>query len=100
MDANIISIVRSWFDKSSDWQKDTFINLWKSKDIEETKKRALKLVCKEYGYIDCFYVFDTKLPEDLDDITSDDSNIILKSISNIQGVAALKPQNHLNSLKD
>ena len=57
MDANIISIVRSWFDKSSDWQKDTFINLWKSKDIEETKKRALKLVCKEYGYIDCFSMF-------------------------------------------
>ena len=29
MDANIISIVRSWFDKSSEWQKDTFVNLWK-----------------------------------------------------------------------
>ena len=99
MDANIISIVRSWFDKSSDWQKDTFINLWKSKDIEETKKRAFKLVCKEYGYIDCFYVFDTKLPEDLDDVTSDDSNIILKSISNIQGVAALKPTKPLEFTK-
>lgn len=55
MDANIISIVRSWFDKSRDWQKDTFVNLWKSKDLEETKKRALKLVCKEYGYTDCFF---------------------------------------------
>lgn len=99
MDANIISIVRSWFDKSSDWQKDTFVNLWKSKDLEETKKRALKLVCKEYGYSDCSYVFDTKFPEDLDDITSDDSNIILKSISNIQGVAALKPTKPLEFTK-
>ena len=99
MDANIISIVRSWFDKSRDWQKDTFVNLWKSKDLEETKKRALKLVCKEYGYTDCSYVSDTKFPEDLDDVTSDDSNIILKSISNIQGVAALKPTKPLEFTK-
>lgn len=91
MDANIISIVKSWFDKSSNWQKDTFINLWKSKDFDETKKRAYKLVCKEYGYADCTYVSDTTFPEDLDDIVSDNSNVILKSISNIQGIAALKP---------
>lgn len=99
MEANIISIVRSWFDKSRDWQKDAFVNLWKSKDLEETKKRALKLVCKEYGYTDCPYVSDTKFPEDLDDVTSDDSNIILKSISNIQGVAALKPTKPLEFTK-
>lgn len=40
MDANIISIVRSWFDKARDWQKDTFVNLWQSKDLEETKKAS------------------------------------------------------------
>lgn len=35
----------------------------------------------------------------MDDVTSDDSNIILKSISNIQGVAALKPTKPLEFTK-
>ncbi len=91
MDATTIKIVKNWFDKSSDWQKDTFINLWKGKDLDETKKRALKLVFKEYEYAESSYAFDTKFPEDLDDITTNNSQVILKSISNVQGVAALRP---------
>ncbi len=91
MDATTINIVKNWFDKSSDWQKDTFINLWKGKDLDETKKRALKLVFKEYEYAESSYAFVTKFPEDLDDIITNNSQVILKSISNVQGVAALRP---------
>lgn len=91
MDKRIIEIVKKWFVNTENWQKDVFINLWKSKSIGEVEKRALKLVYKECGYADCTYVSETKLPEDLENESDDKSQTVLKSISGIQGVAALNP---------
>lgn len=91
MDVKIIEIVKDWFIKADDWQKDAFVNLWRSKNIEDVKTRTIKLVYKEYGYASCAFTCDTKFPEDLDDEISDRSCTMLKSISNIQGVGALNP---------
>lgn len=95
MDNKTIEIVKEWFNKTENWQKDAFVNLWKSKDVEEVKKRALKLVLKECGYAECTYVCDIKFPEDLEDESDDKSQTVLKSISDIQGVAALTPTRSL-----
>ena len=91
MDKKIIEVVKDWFNKTEDWQKDAFINLWKSKDLEDVKVRSLKLIYKEWGFLDSKYTCDTTFPEDLNDDTLDNSQTMLKSISEVQGVAALNP---------
>lgn len=91
MDIKIVGIVRTWFDKASNWQKDLFINLWKGKNVEEIRKRALKLAYKEYEIEDCSFVSETKFPSDIDSDANATSATSLISISNVQGVSALKP---------
>lgn len=95
MNRKVADIVKVWFDKSEDWQKDIFINLWKGKDIEEIKKRALRLVYKQYGYIESIYKPDVTFPQELQEEFTAKSQILLKSISNIEGVSALNPSQPL-----
>lgn len=46
MDYETISILKYWFDKVDNWQKDLFINLWKGKSADEVCKRAKSLHIK------------------------------------------------------
>ena len=41
---NIKIVIQKWFNNSADWQKDLFVNLWKGKDYESSKNRALRLL--------------------------------------------------------
>lgn len=99
MNSDVLTIVTSWFSKLDDWQKDLFINLWKGKNIDDLKARSKKLALKEYGVVDCHFVAETKFPEDIEEELTVDSHIMLKRISEIQGVSALKPTKPLEFTK-
>lgn len=99
MNTDVLTIVVSWFNKLDGWQKDLFVNLWKGKDVEELKVRSKKLALKEYGVEDCHFVAETKFPEDIEEEFTVDSQIMLKRISEVQGVSALKPTKPLEFTK-
>lgn len=96
MDNKIVEIVKTWFYKAEDWQKDTFNNLWKGKSADEVCKRAKKLAYKEYNLDSCSLVADLNFPSDIEKQADSSLSIVLLSISNIQGVSALKPTKPLN----
>lgn len=96
MDYETISILKYWFDKVDNWQKDLFINLWKGKSADEVCKRAKKLAYKEYNVETCTLVADTTFPSDIEKQADHSSSTTLLSISNIQGVSALKPTKPLS----
>lgn len=95
MDIKIVEIVKTWFNKADNWQKDLFINLWKGKDLDEVKKRATKLAYKEYNIEPCNLVSETVFPADIDNDADATTLTSLVSISNVQGVGALTPTNPL-----
>lgn len=99
MNSDVLAIVTSWFSKLDDWQKDLFINLWKGKNIDDLKVRSKRLALKEYGVENCHFVAETKFPEDIEEEFTVDSHIMLKRISEIQGVSALKPTKPLEFTK-
>ncbi len=99
MNAEVLKIVVSWFNKLDAWQKDLFINLWKGKNVEDLKVRSKKLAFKEYGVEDCHFVAETKFPEDIEEEFTVDSQVMLKRISEVQGVSALKPTRPLEFTK-
>ena len=99
MNAEVLKIVVSWFNKLDSWQKDLFINLWKGKNVEDLKVRSKKLALKEYGVEDCHFVAETKFPEDIEEEFTVDSQVMLKRISEVQGVSALKPTRPLEFTK-
>ena len=99
MNADVLTIVVSWFNKLDAWQKDLFVNLWKGKNIEVLKVRSKKLALKEYGVEDYHFVAETKFPEDIEEELTVDSQVMLKRISEVQGVSALKPTKSLEFTK-
>ena len=99
MNTDVLTIVTSWFSKLDNWQKDLFINLWKGKNVEELKIRTKKLAFKEYEIETTHLVAEIKFPEDIREDFSTNSQIMLKSMSDIQGVSALEPTNPLEFTK-
>lgn len=99
MNAEVLKIVVSWFNKLDAWQKDLFINLWKGKNVDDLKVRSKKLALKEYGIEDSHFVAETKFPEDIEEEFTVDSQVMLKMISEVQGVSALKPTRPLEFTK-
>lgn len=99
MNDDVLKLVSSWFNKLDAWQKDLFINLWKGKNVEDLKVRSKKLAFKEYGVEDCHFVAETKFPEDIEEEFTVDSQVMLKRISEVQGVSALKPTRPLEFTK-
>lgn len=91
MNSQAINIIKSWFDKVEDWQKDLFNNIWKGNSIEESKNRAIKLIYKQYNINNSNFVPNSQLPNDINCEKGDSSSTILKEISNVQGVGALEP---------
>ena len=38
MDSKIIELVKKWFNKTEDWQKDSFVSIWKGSNIDTIKE--------------------------------------------------------------
>lgn len=95
MDKKITDIVKSWFDRAEDWQKDSFISLWKGSELDTIKKRAYKLALKEHGIENCTYVADVTFPKDIDRMGTGITNTALLEISDVKGVCALAPTKSL-----
>lgn len=91
MNKDVLDTVKSWFESADNWQKDLFNILWKGKDIADAQARALKLILKEYEVEECAYTYDVKFPEDIENDTVSKTQTMLKSISDVQGIAALNP---------
>ena len=83
--------VLAWFNNASDWQKDLFCNLWdQSATGEQIRDRAIKLAGQEYLAETHRIAPKTTFPEELTFTDNDKPPIILKEISNVTGVGALK----------
>lgn len=92
MNIETLNIVKTWFSKLENWQKDLFNNLWQGKDLQEAQDRAWKLILKELKMGDSSFVSNTTFPTDIENDTTYNSSTILEEISDVQGVAALKPK--------
>lgn len=99
MNSDVLAIVSSWFSKLDDWQKDLFVNLWKGKKPEELKTRAKKLALKEYKIENTHLTAEVKFPEDIEEDFLTKNQVMLKRISDIQGVSALNPTKPLEFTK-
>ena len=53
MDSKIIELVKKWFNKTENWQKDSFASIWKGSNIDTIKERAYKLALKEHNIEFC-----------------------------------------------
>lgn len=95
MDNKIVEIVKTWFYKAEDWQKDTFINLWKGSDYDSITERAYKLALKEHRIVTSNLSSDTTFPKDINFINTVNTNTALIEISDVKGVCALAPTKSL-----
>lgn len=83
--------VQNWFNNASSWQKDLFCTLWdQSATGDQILDRAIKLAGQEYLSIPCRIIPKTTFPEELTFSETGHPPIILKEISNVTGVGALK----------
>ncbi len=95
MDNKIIEIVKKWFNKTENWQKDAFISLWKGSALDTIKERAYKLALKEHNIETCAYSADVTFPKDIDKMGEDITKTALLEISEVKGVCALAPTKSL-----
>ena len=96
MDSKIIELVKKWFNKTEDWQKDSFVSIWKGSNIDTIKERAYKLALKEHNIEFCAYSADVTFPKDIDKMGKDITHTALLEISDVKGVCALAPTKSLN----
>ena len=88
---NIKIVIQKWFNNSADWQKDLFVNLWKGKDYESSKNRALRLLLKEHSLDNTTFVPEKTMPVNLVLDKESNSQTLLKMVGEVHGVAALTP---------
>lgn len=91
MDRKIIELVKNWFNKAEDWQKDAFVNLWKGADFETVKNRAYKLALNEHDIETTSFSPDISFPKDISKSGENTTNTALVEISDVKGVCALAP---------
>lgn len=96
MNEAAIDLIKKWFNKCNDWQKDLFVCIWKGKSLEEAKNRAIKLIYKMNEIEGCLFVPNTQLPNDIAFYENKLSQTNLKEVAHIQGVGALKPTKSLS----
>ena len=95
MDSKTIELVKTWFSKAENWQKDAFVSLWKGSSLDAIKERAYKLALKEHDIETCSYSADVTFPKDIDKMGEDKTNTALLEISEVKGVCALAPTKSL-----
>ena len=87
-----ISIIKKWFEKAEDWQKDLFCQIWQgNEDVEKLTVRAFALAKVEYLGENSKFAPSTTFPSAVEFSNTSNCPVILKSISEVQGVGALSP---------
>ena len=90
--ANAISLIKAWFDKADKWQKDLFCQIWQgNEDVEKLTTRAFSLAKAEYLEENSRFAPSTTFPTTVEFSNGSNCPVILKSISEVQGVGALSP---------
>lgn len=88
--------LQQWFQKATDWQKDMFYGIWNGATDETVLvERAIKLIDQEYLSKNNQPVPNVVFPQDIDFSEAKALPIMLKSISNVQGVGALSAKSPL-----
>lgn len=87
-----MSLLKSWFDKAEKWQKDLFCQIWQgNEDVEKLTGRAFSLAKVEYLGEHSKFSPLTMFPSTVEFTNASKCPVILKSISEVQGVGALLP---------
>lgn len=90
------SQLKAWFDKADKWQKDLFCQIWQgNEDVEKLTTRAFSLAKAEYLEENSKFAPSTTFPTTVEFSSDSNCPIILKSISEVQGVGALSPTRSL-----
>mgnify|MGYP004686518485 CR=1 FL=1 len=87
-----LSLLKNWFEKAEKWQKDLFCQIWQgNEEIEKLIIRAFALAKVEYLGESSKFSPSTTFPSTVAFSNSNNCPVILKSISEVQGVGALSP---------
>ncbi|MCM1006484.1 MAG: hypothetical protein NC485_00910 [Ruminococcus flavefaciens] len=90
--ASAISLLKIWFDKAEKWQKDLFCQVRQgNEDVEKLTTRAFSLAKVEYLGENSKFASSTTFPTTVEFSNGSNCPVILKSISEVQGVGALSP---------
>ena len=93
---NALSLLKSWFDKADKWQKDLFCQIWQgNEEVEKLTARALALARVEYLGENSKFSPSITFPSTVEFSNATNCPVILKSISEVQGVGALSPSRPL-----
>lgn len=93
---NALSLLKTWFDKADKWQKDLFCQIWQgNEDVEKLIARGFNLAKAEYLGENSKYSPLTTFPSEVEFSSTSNCPVILKSISNVQGIGALAPTRSL-----
>lgn len=93
---NALSLLKSWFDKADKWQKDLFCQIWQgNEEIEKLIARAFALARVEYLGENSKFSPSITFPSIVKFSNASNCPVILKSISEVQGVGALSPSRPL-----
>lgn len=93
---NALSLLKNWFDKAEKWQKDLFCQIWQgNEDVEKLTARAFALAKVEYLGESSKFSPVTTFPSTVEFSNSSNCPVLLKSISEVQGVGALSPSRPL-----
>ncbi len=85
-----LSILKHWFERAENWQKDLFYQIWQGNDdVEKLTSRALSLAKSEYLSEKSKFAPTTTFPTEMKSSSSQSCPVILKSVSDVQGVGAL-----------
>lgn len=91
-----LSLLKSWFDKADKWQKDLFCQIWQgNEEIEKLTARAFALARVEYLGENSKFSPSITFPSTVKFSNASNCPVILKSISEVQGVGALSPSRPL-----
>lgn len=89
---NAIVLLKTWFDKADKWQKDLFCQIWQgNEDIEKLTARSFALAKVEYLGENSKFAPSTTFPTTVEFSNGSNCPVMLKSISEVQGVGALSP---------
>lgn len=94
--ANALSLLKKWFEKADNWQKDLFVQLWQgNEDIDKLVSRAFSLIKADHLHEKSKYSAVTAFPSDVELSSFESCPVLLKSVSDVQGVCALAPKKPL-----
>ena len=87
-----VSLLKAWFNKATNWQKDLFCQIWQgNEDVEKLTTRAFSLAKTENLGENSRFAPSTTFPTTVEFSNGSNCPVILKSISEVQGVGALSP---------